>query len=369
MNRRQILLGGCGSIVTTAIRAPRPISSSPNVVFLNPGESAQRANGQQWQLMTRFMTAAAKALQMRLEVVYAERDHLLMLRQAEALAHRASAPDYVVIANEKLMAPEMLRLLSRSTARIMLVHNDMTAAQRNEIGHERGAFRNWIGTVTSDARSAAFRLMKYLYRTMEGVSPRVVGITGDPSTPVSLERARGVQDWLTSVPHARLNQLAFGNWRFDDAYDKARILLKRYPDTNMIWAGNDAMTLGAQRACDEQGANVIVGGMGALPEALVDIMRGRLTAMMAGDYFVGAFAMVLIHDHHAGMDFAVNGDARRKFDFLTLVHRGNASFYYERLFDGAGDPDFSIFSRRRGTGCADYDFSIDRLLHHVKKFS
>jgi hypothetical protein len=75
---------------------------APRVVFLNPGEAVQRGTGQHWQLVSRFMTMAAHTLDMQLEVLYAERDHLLMQRQAEEVARRADAPDYVVIVNEKI---------------------------------------------------------------------------------------------------------------------------------------------------------------------------------------------------------------------------------------------------------------------------
>jgi hypothetical protein len=41
--------------------------------------------------------------------------------------------------------------------------------------------------------------MKYL---------KVIGITGDPATPVSGESASGVQDWLNITPVAKLNWYA-----------------------------------------------------------------------------------------------------------------------------------------------------------------
>ena len=75
---------------------------APRVVFLNPGEPVERGKGPHWRMTARFMAAAAKTFGMQLEVLYAERDHLLMLRQAESVAQRADPPDYVVIVNEKL---------------------------------------------------------------------------------------------------------------------------------------------------------------------------------------------------------------------------------------------------------------------------
>jgi hypothetical protein len=62
-------------------------------VFLNPGERVERGTGPYWRMVTQFMQPAARSLGVHLEVLYAERDHVLMLRQAEDVARRSPAPD------------------------------------------------------------------------------------------------------------------------------------------------------------------------------------------------------------------------------------------------------------------------------------
>lgn len=65
----------------------------PHGVFLNPGERVERGTGPYWRMVTQFMQPAARSLGVHLEVLYAERDHVLMLRQAEDVARRSPAPD------------------------------------------------------------------------------------------------------------------------------------------------------------------------------------------------------------------------------------------------------------------------------------
>lgn len=335
-------------------------------MFLNPGEETERGTGQHWQLVSRFMAATAARLGMQLEVLYAERDHLLMLRQAEAVAARRDAPDYVVIVNEKMAAQQMLHILARSPAKILLIHNDLTDAQRANTGNERGAIRNWIGTVTADASQGSFRLMDYLC-TLIGKRPaRVIGITGDPITPVSRERAQGVTAALARHAQNRVVQLVYGDWSFDDGRDKARVLLSRYPDANIVWAANDSMTLGALAAARERHAPVVVGGLGALPDAVAAVMRGELAAIVAGDQFIGACAMVVLYDYHHGADFAAAGGPRLKLDYLAVLERDSASRYYDIAFDQSTAPDFSGFSRYR-RHAARYDFNLHRLLDPASK--
>ncbi|KVX85471.1 ABC transporter substrate-binding protein [Burkholderia ubonensis] len=362
MNRRRILFAGASSALTCRLGLAAPRSIGPHVVFLNPGESVERGTGKQWQLVSRFMSVAARDLGMRLEVLYAERDHMLMLRQAEQVANRTSTPDYVVIVNEKMAALEMLKILERTTSQVLLIHNDLTDEQRQTAGHERQQIRNWIGTLTADASSAGYRLMEYLCRDHQPEFPRVIGITGDPKTPVSMERAAGVEKWLSRMPHARLNQLAYSDWSFSDSYEKTLVLLARYPETNVIWGANDSITLAASRAAAVRQIRARIGGMGALPEALNRVMDGTLTAMMAGDYFIGAFALVLLYDYHNGIDFSQHGGARKKLNFLAVVKNDNAASYYESVFDKWQNLDFGIYSKFKNRTSGMYDFKLERLL-------
>lgn len=370
MNRRKMLAGclqtGTCFVAARAARAMSVIVRPPRIVFLNPGEEVEHGTGRHWQLVSRFMASTAERLGMQLEVLYAERDHLLMLRQAEAIAARSDPPDYVVIVNEKMAAQHMLLALMRSPAKILLIHNDLTDAQRAQIGSERGAIGNWIGTVTADAFRGSFRLMDYLFHLIGERPARAIGITGDPLTPVSKERALGLADALLRRGQDRLEQLVFGDWSFADGLEKTRVLLARYPDTNIVWAANDSMTLGALSAVRERRAPVVVGGLGAPPEAVASVVQGDLSAIVAGDQFIGACAIVTLYDYHHGVDFALPNGPRMKLDYLTVLTRENASRYARIVFGRNSTPDFSIFSRyrRRST---EYDFNLQIVLDSASK--
>lgn len=368
MNRRQMLArclaAGAGLVAASAPWAMPVGRPAAHVVFLNPGESVQGSSGPHWQYVSRFMAATAQRFGMELEVLYAERDHLLMLRQAESIVARRVAPDYVVIVNEKMTAPSMLQTLARSPAKVLLIHNDLTDAQRAVTGNERGAIANWIGTITADAQRGSARLMDFLVQRNGDGPARVLGITGDPATPVSHERAGGAQAALARRAQDHTCQLVYGDWSYADGRDKALVLLARYPDANILWAANDSMTLGALSAVREQHSSVIVGGFGALPQAVESVIRGDMAAIVAGDQFIGACAMVLLHDYHHGADFAQAGGVRQRLDYLKVLHDKDAAHYYEIVFERREAPDFSAFSRlaRLQRGGA-YDFNLQPMLN------
>jgi ABC-type sugar transport system substrate-binding protein len=255
MDRRTALLA-LAHAGLLALARPVAAQRPPRIVFLNPGEPVEHGTGPYWRMVTQFMNAAAKSFGMQLKVIYMERDHLLMLRRAEEVARRAEAPDYVVIVNEKMAAQQMLQMLAQSPAKVFLIHNDLTPEQRREIGHERQHIRTWIGTATTDAARGGYLLMEYLYHRLGDREARIIGITGDPNTPVSLERAQGVQDYVAHAGRGRIHQLAFGDWSYADGEHKAAVLLAGCPDTNMTWASNGSMVLGALRAVRARGASV-----------------------------------------------------------------------------------------------------------------
>ena len=368
MDRRTALLAGAGLLgmarpgVSQTAAPPASATTPARVVFLNPGEPVERGKGPHWLMTARFMAAAAKTFGIQLEVLFAERDHLLMLRQAEAVAQRSQLPDYLVIVNEKSAALQMLRLFERTPVKVLLIHNDLTLEQRREIGNERERMRHWIGTVTTDEVRAESRLMAELYRQLGDREPQVIGITGDRGTPVSMERAQGVGDFIAQAGRGRVLQLAFSDWSSADAESKAGVLLSRYPQANIMWAANDAMALGALRAVKARGAPVLVGGTGGWPDALTSMAQGGLAASVGSHFFLGAWAMVLLHDYHHGLDFAAQGGPAQKLDYMVVVNRDTAAQYDRVVYQEDKTLDFGNYSKVRHPRAGRYDFSLAQLV-------
>ena len=317
-------------------------------------------------MVAEFMGAAAKSLGMQLEILYAERDHLLMLRQADEVARRLDSPDYIIIVNEKLAAQQMLTTLAQSPAKVLLMHNDLTPEQRREIGNERQHIKNWIGTATTDAARGGYLLMEYLCRRLGDREARVIGITGDPNTPVSLERAEGVKDYVAHAGYGRIHQLVFGDWTYADGEQKAAILLARYPDTNIIWAANDSMALGALRAVKARNASVLVGGIGGFWDAIASVAEGGLTATSAGDYLIGAWAIVLLYDYHHGQDFAAYGGVAQKLDYMYVVDRDNVARFEEVVLKQPDSLSFARYSKALHPLPGPYHFSLKELVDEPK---
>jgi len=360
MDRRIAMLAGAG--LWTAAGGVAAQKAPARVLFLNPGEPVERGKGPHWRMAARFMAVAAKAFGMQLEVLYAERDHLLMLRQAEEVAQRSEWPDYIVIVNEKLAGPQMLKTLARTGSKVLMIHNDLTPEQRREVGNEREQMRHWIGTATTDEAAAEYRLMAELVRQLGDKEPRVIGITGDRATPVSLERAQGVSEFMVRSGRGQVLQTAFSDWSVTDAESKAHLLLSRYPEANIVWAANDSMALGALRAVRARNAKVLVGGSGAWPDALASMAEGGLAASVGSHFLIGAWAMVLLYDYHQGMDFAAAGGPTLKIDHMHVVNRESAARFDQAVYQRQDAMDFTSFSRALHPKAGRYDFNLAPFL-------
>jgi ABC-type sugar transport system substrate-binding protein len=171
-----------------------------------------------------------------------------------------------------------------------------------------------------------------------------------------------MQDFVARAGRGRVLQVVNGDWSYTDAEQKAHVLLTRYPQANTLWAAADSMALGALRAVQARGAGVRVGGMVGLRDALQSVADGGLSATAAGHYLIGAWAMVLLHDHHRGADFAEHGGPRQKLDYLYIVDRARVARYDQLVFGHPEAIDFRALSKILHPSPGGYDFRLEPLL-------
>lgn len=335
------------------------------VVFLNPGTYQQDVG---WTQRSLFMQAAAEQFDIQLEVLYSGRDRLRIVEQARAVAARAVPPDYVVVVNEAEEAVQLMDALRGRGIRVLVMHNDLTEEQRRRVGNERGPQQpDWIGSIITDERAAGHALMAELARR---ASPplKILGLGGAEAAPVSAEREEGMRAFLAQGGKGEVVQVVPGNWTREDSREKAQWLLARYPDANVFWVANDSMALGARDAIVQAGRQdrMVVGGIGGFANALDAVQRGDLTASVGGNGFIGAWAMVLIHDYENGRDFAALGGPRVLAGTVALAADARSAARLQRLVEKPGRIDYRRFSRAENRALRGYDFSYQAVLAAVR---
>lgn len=297
------------------------MAHAASVVFLNPGTSTEAF----WVNYAQFMQAAAKDLGLDLRVRYSERDPRNTLAQAREALQGSERPDYLVLVNERYVAPQILRMAQGSPVKLLIVNNALTSDQVQLLNAH--SYPNWLGSLIANDEEAGYLMLKELLRQHGPVAPGqtldLLAFSGAKTTPAAQLREQGLQRALVDFPYVRLRQLVYGEWSRQRAFDQATQLFKRYPQTALVWSANDEMALGAMAALQATGRtpgkDVLFSAVNSSPEVLRARLDGRLSALVAGHFTLGGWAMVLLHDDALGLDIRQNGVNERRLDLFELI--------------------------------------------------
>ncbi|MBS7660455.1 ABC transporter substrate-binding protein [Pseudomonas lalucatii] len=347
-----------------ALASPVKVAATPgaSVVFLNPGYS----NEPFWVGYSDFMQAAADSLGMRLRVIYGERDPKLLLSNAQRVLAEAEQPDYLVFVNEMYTGPELLRLFADSPIKLFSLHSTLTPEQQALVGGTRERYRHWIGSLVPNDREAGYLMGKALIAKLGGRPGEMLAFSGVRHTPSATLREDGLRQALAEHPEVKLQQLVYGQWARQRAYQQAKLLLPRYPEVRLVWAANDEMAFGAMRAARElgldPGRDLHFSALNNSEEVLQARISGPLCVLVGGHFTLGGWAMVLLHDHHAGQDFALRGGKDRVDALFSLLDKQQAAALLKRLRMPGYGLDFRQFSALYQPDMSNYRFSVEPLL-------
>jgi len=183
-----------------------------SVAFINPGKSDETY----WLTATRAMESAAKDLDIRLEVFYAERQHPRVFEFARQIIARPAAerPDYVVLSNDYATGPELLRMFDAAGIKTFLAFSGISEmADRAVTGRPREHFKGWLGSLEPRAGEAGYLTARALIeqgRRAHAAAAdgrlHLLAISGDRSTPSSNRRGDGMRRAIIEAGDVVLEQ-------------------------------------------------------------------------------------------------------------------------------------------------------------------
>ncbi|WP_226478140.1 ABC transporter substrate-binding protein [Pseudomonas sp. MWU16-30323] len=341
------------------------VAQATSVVFLNPGNSTETF----WVSYAQFMQAAARDLGLDLRVRYSERNPETTLLQAREALQGSARPDYLVLVNEQYIAPQILRLSQGSGVKLLIVNNALTADQTQLL--DAGKYPNWIGSLVANDEEAGYLMLKELVRLHGPVSPGhtldLLAFSGVKTTPAAQLREQGLRRALNDYPQVRLRQLVYGEWSRQRAFEQATQLFKRYPQTALVWSANDEMALGAMDALQDDGRtpgkDVLFSAVNSSPEILQARLDGRVSALVAGHFTVGGWAMVLLHDDALGLDITRYGGRERREVLFQLIDPAAAARLLQINASQDYRVDFRALSAQGKPVSYRYPFSLQLLMH------
>lgn len=346
-----------------------------SISFINPGISNPMGqSGGFWVDVSEFMEAVAEDLDIELEIIYAERSHVQMLDSVKEILARDQYPDYIITGNEKLVAGEILKLTQDSGIQVFLFNNGFIDEQASEYGSPRERYPHWIGAFIPDQHDAGYQEAIKIIEAAAQVGKNSInsklymfGINGDHVTHSSIERTQGLYQAVSENSDVVLKQVTYGYWEQDKSLFITKGLLRRYPETSIIWAANDPMAFGAIEGAEslgrKPGKDIFIGGVNWSNQAIQNVRDGKMVTTIGGHFMDGGWSLVLIYDLHHNHDFG----AETIIQPMTPITSKNASNYLKHFANKDWRQiDFSRFPKAHNPGQKQYDFTLEALLQQLE---
>ena len=184
-----------------------------------------------------------------------------------------------------------------------------------------------VTQLLSDNFTGCVKLGQHFVREMnqQGTYVEILGLVGDNNT---WNRSRGFHSVVDEFPGLRMVAQQSADFDRNMAMEVMESMLQAHPDIDAVFAGNDAMALGAYQAVLAAGKadEVKVFGFDGSDDALRSIDAGRLTAtVMQFPVMMAEMSAVLADEYLNGrMDF----DSRTPVE-VVLVTRDNVSEFLD----------------------------------------
>ncbi|WP_247256640.1 ABC transporter substrate-binding protein [Pseudomonas moorei] len=356
----------CGALLALGT-VVGPSAQAESVLFLNPGTPREVF----WTSYSQFMQAAADDLRIDLRIVYSDRTSEITIGQAREALLGPSRPDYLVFVNEENVAPEILRLAKGSGVKLFMVNNALSPDQMRLLGARPDKYPDWVGSLVPNDEEGGYLMLKELIRLHPPAAPGqaidLLAFSGLKITPSAQLREKGMRRALAEHPEVRLRQLVYGGWTRERAYEQAKLLFKRYPQTSLVWTANDEMGFGAMQAFEEAGGkpgkDALFGTINNSPATLRALLDKRLSVLLGGHFSLGGWALVQLHDYDQGVDVSQYGGRDRQIPLLQVIDRAQA----RRLLAMGNAQNFGVdfhkLSARGRPISYRYPFSLQTLMH------
>lgn len=332
-----------------------------DVTFINPGNETQF-----WGEVSDTMRAAAKDLEINLEVIHTDRDRIKMVNAAIELAARRDKPDYAIIVNELMQGPQLLAELEDAGIPTFELLNRLTDQQRAAYIADGRTMENVVGSITPNNEVAGYEMAWSLINAArdagkgdDGVS--MLALLGDAATPAALQREVGMRRAIEEAGDAVLVRSFPVMWSQETAYERTAKMLSR-TTVDTVWSANDQISFGAQQAAREAGLvpgqDTFFAGLNWSADGLEAVAKRQMTLTHGGHFFAGAWSMVLLRDMHDGR-LAPGSDI--EFPMSAVDGSNVGSFLKSFESRNWNEIDFTQFSCGEN-GPESYSFTAESIL-------
>ena len=331
-----------------------------------------------WNLVDTTMRAAAAELGIDIDIRGAGRSRDKAIALARDFLGESPPLDYLITSNNMNVGGEIIKMADAAHVKMIFLNGDLPQKDWAEYGEPRTKYPNWLGGINPDHEGAGYGIgaavLTEAARLKTNRPLKVLALAGDTETPPSVERVRGlkraidVMSKLLGPGSVELVDVRYLDWSEKAAEASVREFIKTGPRIDALWAANDPMALGAIAALREggyrPGKDVLVGGLNWSDDAVKRVLDGDMVVTYGGHFLLGAWAMVVLRDHHDGRDFAEE-------DVRLQIPMGAIDLPIARRFPDIGKVDwrqidFTKFSKTPNAAVRRYEFTPDAVLSQLR---
>jgi ABC-type sugar transport system substrate-binding protein len=334
-----------------------------SVLLVNPSVPGEPF----WHKVQTITEQTASQLNIRIDTIYGEGNRHIQLAELKKYLNYRATPDYVILMNYPGGAEATLDLLDKYNISFLTLEQTITGPERNAIGMPKERYKTWLGEVYHDNYDAGWRLAEALAKDT-GLANSEIGaliINGHYGSESEV-RSLGANEYFTKHK-IKVHQQVYASWSKEQAYEKTKKLLSRYPNTNLIWTASDLMAMGALTGLKSSKLenSVSIGGFDWLGDAIELVDNGELSATIGGHFMMGGWALVTLSDHfHNHQFWSENSFLTFK---LGVISQQNLEDYRWIIHS----PDWSLIDYKAmslvGTDKNDYGFNLSQLQRSVEK--
>jgi ABC-type sugar transport system substrate-binding protein len=321
------------------------------------------------------MNATAQDLNIELETYSADSNRFLMKQQFISVINRNDKVDAVIFNNYKDSASQFIKLANDAKVFSFLVNSAMTDQKNREMGEPRDKFPYWIGQMHPDEAGANKRIVNRLIdeatRVLNKQKINVIGINGPISSGAAVMRLNALTETLAENTQTSLRQVVnVEGWNEIEASAKFQALMKRYADTDVVWAGSarlvDGILDGEKSLPVKAGVDYFTGGVGFKRSMLEAIKNDQVSIAAGGHYIEGVWALILVFDYLSGNDFVEHGVELSTP--MGIVTKANVDLYLDNLTQQKWTPDnlnkinFKHYTKTFNLDLVEYDFDFDSII-------
>lgn len=316
-----------------------------------------------WHNLSSFAQAAAKDLRIDLEVFYANQNDQALLDKFRAAAASPTPPQYVIL-HKTDVAMDILREANTKGIKTFVINGGFSEQEMQTLGKPREKVAHWLGQMVPNDQESGYLVGKYLLEaaSIRSESLTVLPINGNLDHGVSSMRAEGLKRAIDEFPGAEQLEQVNSYWQADIARDATTRELSDNPKLKIVWTAADFLANAALTGAQDMGRNILTGGVDWSEKALEKVSRGELKVSVGGHFMEAAWALILLHDYHNGIDFAEAEGTLLQSKFFVLEPH-SVDLYRNTFRDGDYNKIyFRRFSKVYNTHLRNYRFSLVNVM-------